>query len=450
MQPPPAQTAAPPLDEPAPASPAPIAAAAPTDHPRAAFWTVFVSHFVLDLYPFFLFALAASLQARLALPEGQIALVLSLNPIISGISQPLFAWLGDRFNTRAFGPLGILGACVCMSLIGWADSLWELIVLTIIGMAGVGVYHPISSAVAGALGTRVMGGVKWARSGAGLGLSLFFTAGMLGGFAGPLIASRINTAFGAEWLAVMIAPGLVMALLLWIMIRRVPHRLDAPERRRRAERAAARAEAALHEVAGDGARRLAVALLFVSNALRFTVNTSLYYLYKLWGQAGWAGQPDVASARASDLISATTLGMAATGLLFGALTSAGREKWPIVLTGLAGAPIILLMPEAGYAGMLALAFCSAISHFAAIPSAIGAAQRLLPHATGMAGAMLMGCGWVVSAGGLFLCKWLIDPVNGLGLGIETGFHVVAGFSALAGLVALPLSSRLLRESVRVL
>jgi FSR family fosmidomycin resistance protein-like MFS transporter len=429
-------------------APAPVAAPA-IPRATAAYWTVFASHFVLDTYPFFLFALAASLQARLELPEGQIALVLAINPVISGISQPLFAWLGDKYNTRAFGPLGIVAACLCLSMIGWAETLWQLIILAVIGMAGVGVYHPISSAVAGRLGTEVMGKVKWARSGAGLGLSLFFTAGMLGGFAGPLIASRINAAHGAKWLAVMIAPGLLTALVMWIMVRKVSHRTESPVKRRRAAEAAARAEAALHEVAGDASRWFAVGLLFVSNACRFTVNTSLYYLYKLWGQAGWPTQPDVASARASDLIAATTLGMAATGLLFGSMTRAGREKWPIVLTGLLGVPVLLAMPGAGYEWLLVLAFASSLSHFAAIPSAIGAAQRLLPHATGVVGAMLMGCGWVVSAGGLFLCKWLLDPVDGLGYGLEVGFWVVAGFSALAGLSALPLSSRLLRESVKV-
>lgn len=431
------------------ASVAPAVGASPSPRATAAYWTVFASHFILDLYPFFLFALAASLQARLALPEGQIALVLAINPVISGVSQPLFAWLGDKYNTRAFGPLGIVAACLCLSMIGWAETLWQLIVLAVIGMAGVGVYHPISSAVAGRLGTEVMGKVKWARSGAGLGLSLFFTAGMLGGFAGPLIASRLNAAYGAKWLAVMIAPGLLMALVMWIMVRKVSHRTESPVKRRRAEEAAARAEAALHEVASDASRWFAVGLLFVSNACRFTVNTSLYYLYKLWGQAGWPAQPDVASARASDLIAATTLGMAATGLLFGSMTRAGREKWPIVLTGLIGVPVILAMPGVGYQWMLVLAFASSLSHFAAIPSAIGAAQRLLPHATGVVGAMLMGCGWVVSAGGLFLCKWLLDPEDGLGYGLEVGFWVVAGFSALAGLSALPLSSRLLRESVKV-
>jgi len=440
-----------------PAADAPVALpdrpieVAPPAIPRAkaAYWTVFGSHFILDLYPFFLFALAASLQARLELSEAQIALVLAINPLVSGVSQPLFAWLGDKHDTRAFGPLGIVAACVCISLIGFADSLWQLLALAIVGMAGVGVYHPISSAVAGRLGTQVMGKVGWARSGAGLGLALFFTAGMLGGFAGPLIASRINQRFGAEWLAVMIAPGLLTALVMWVMVRKVSHRTASPEKRSREEKAAARREAILHETATDAARWFAVGLLFVSNALRFTVNTSLYYLYKLWGQAGWAGQPDVASARTSDLIAATTLGMAATGLLFGSMTRAGREKWPIVLTGLAGVPVILLMPEAGYHWMLALAFCSSLSHFASIPSAISAAQRLLPHATGLAGAMLMGCGWVTSVGGLFLCKWLLDPEDGLGYGLEVGFWVVAGFSTLAGLVALPLSSRLLRESAQV-
>ena len=113
---------------------------------RLKYWILVSSHFLVDFYPFFVFSLAATLRASLTLSEYQITLVQAISPIISGIVQPLFAWIGDKHNTRLFGPLGLLIGAICIGAIGFATEFWQLLVLQLIGVAGIGIYHPIASA----------------------------------------------------------------------------------------------------------------------------------------------------------------------------------------------------------------------------------------------------------------------------------------------------------------
>ncbi|RMH30029.1 MAG: MFS transporter [Planctomycetota bacterium] len=426
--------------EPAPAPRPTVATGArPTepDRARLRYWVVVASHFVVDLYPMFIISLVASLQHRLALSETQAAVIISINGVVSGLSQPIFGWLGDRLNTRLFGAAGLAVGALAISGIGWAQTYWQLLALQILGMAGVGVFHPVITAVAGRLAPGALTGRLGGRSARGMGLAIFFAAGVgAGGFVGPIVATRINAVGpdGVRWLLAMAVPGLVAAGALWALTRRVPHRAGAAE---------SRADGALAAVASERDRWLAVGLLFVSNTLRFTVNLGLFYLFKRLAEErlGAAGTAAGVASLHGDALAASQIGMGVSALLIGRRLAQGHERGAMIATGLLAAPVILLMPALSGWALLAAAFAAAFGFFGVIPTSISLAQRLLPHATGVTGAILMGGGWAISAAGPILAERVAGA-----WGLPAAFAVLAGLMASAGGAAALISRRLVRAA----
>ncbi len=399
---------------------------------RRRFAIVVASHLNVDLYPIFIVALAVSLQENLALTNKQRAMVIAIGPIVSGVCQPLFAWIGDALNTRLFGPIGLAAGALCISSIGFAQNLPQLLALQIVGLVGIGIYHPISSAVAGKLGRQALTGARYVRSPRTTALSIFFLAGMLGGTFGPIIASGINTATGdMRWLSVMIVPGLIMAWILWSATRRVEHKT-----------------AVVHHTEDDepidhAPRRRAVALLFASNSLRFIANVGCYFLFTAWARQEFANA-DIASSKASILVAATTLGMAVATIIAG-LQHAGGERKLLALTGFLSAPFVLAIPFLPMPGMMLAAFIAASLYFTAIPAGISLSHRLLPHATGMTGSLLMGAGWVLSSLGPLVGEQIVNAST------ENGLHLAFGFMAfmlvLSGIAGWLLNPALIRETL---
>ena len=402
---------------------------------RRRFATVVVSHLNVDLYPIFIVALAVSLQENLGLTNKQRALIIALGPIVSGICQPLFAWLGDKLNTRLFGPLGLAIGAVAISSIGFAQSLSQLLILQTVGLIGVGVYHPISSAVAGKLGKDALAGVRFVHTPRTTGLSIFFLAGMLGGTFGPLIASAINRGTGdMRWLATMMIPGLLMAWILWRSVRRVEHKHARPPVPEHHDGTAAHADLAR--------RRRGVAALFASNTLRFVANVGCYFLFTAWAREHFA-DADLASKKASLLVAATTLGMATATIIAGFQRS-GRERRLLALTGFVAAPAVALIPFVPLPGMMLAAFVASSIYFIGIPSGISLSHRFLPHATGMTGSLLMGVGWVVSSSGPIVGEAIYDTGPH---GLELAFAFMALMLVLSGVAGLLLSPQLIRDTI---
>lgn len=430
----------------------PSSAQRPGDIARAAvrFWTVFISHITVDLFPMFLISLGPALKARLILSDQQYAIFFAIGPIISGLSQPMFSWISDRYNTRLLGPLGLCIAAISVCSIGFAQEFWQLLTLQIIGMIGVGIYHPIGSAVAGRLSGAAMSRFGSPRRARGVGLSIFFTGGMIGGFISPYIASGINAspAMGMKWLLIIAAPALIIGWALWIATRRVPHRAKAITIVHHNDSAAA-----AHNAATRRQWRM-IWLLFAINSCRFTTNVGLYFLFTKWAILRVA-DGDKASLLSANLLAASTLGMAAAGLLSGWIIPAGKEKRPFIFLSLAIAPFVAIMPFVGWWPMLACAFIAALGFFMPVPPAIGLAQRLLPQSTGFTGSILMGCGWAISALGPLGLGWLIADGHALWLrdllgvsGLELGFFAAAALLAAAGLLSCLLPKDLLEAAAR--
>lgn len=392
------------------------------------FWVVVGCHTAVDLYAAFVLALAVSLQARLSLTELQMTTLFVINGVVSGVSQPLFAWLTDKLDTRLCAPAGLLIAAAALCSIGYADTFEQLIALHIVGTTGVGMFHPVGAALTGQLGR----GMAMGRS---MAVTLFFTAGMVGSVIGPLVATRMNAQFGMRSLVWLIAPAALFALVTHLSSRRVAHRhslvtekaVESPEQRR--------------------VRVGAVRTLFVAAVLRFGVNNALFFLLALWCKARIVGDATRASSLTGVMFAVTSVGMGVAAMTAGRRVRAGHEKRTMVVLPLMAAPFIAMMgwvdptSPAGAWVLGGLAFATAAGYASAAPLAISVAQRLMPGSTGMASSLMMGGAWAISAVFPYMTNWAM----GFG-GLKAGYALMGAVLAVNGLLSMRLPSRLLRET----
>ncbi len=440
---------------------------------RVRSWVPIASHTGVDFFSFVPVALLPLLAVKLGFGPDRKSLLLGLGAVASGSIQPVVAWLGDKLDSRVFGPLGVVLAAVCVSSIGRVDTFGMLLLVYLFGLAGVGAFHPPAAAAVGQLaGPR--------RSAM---ISIFFLAGMIGGISGnvfsPMIVQGLAGASGLEGAAatnaglrnlVILMPfGLVMAGVLWWAIRKTPHRsADAHDLHRSLPRSEQRA------------RWAAFWLLYAGNTIRFCSNLALVYLFVEWTerlvltQAGAASMTDALGVRASaingPLQACMQVGMGGGGILLGFILSAKWEKRAFVAIPILGAiPIALfpyadrlagesVLPAAFAAG--ALAIVAGVGFGSLIPVALALGQRLLPHRTAFASGMLLGGAWVfaffganaarvlhVGAEAGSVAGVLAAPFGlvGEGLGLEPAFAIVAGFIALAGVLCAALPGDLVKR-----
>ena len=420
----------------------------PARHPRFDYWIITTSHALVDVFPMFITSLMIVLQARLALTGWQETVVWVATPVFSGLFQPLFAWLGDRYDTRLAGPAGLAVAAVCIGSIGFAQSFWQLIALQIVGVIGVGMYHPAAAAVAGQAGARL-------RHGRAFAISVFIAAGMVGHTLGPIAATRVNEWVGMTYLAWIIPPSLAVAVLLHFVLRHAPHR---PPNHHEMRATLSSAEAR--------ARWTVAILLSAQNALRFIVNIGLFILFSYWASSRIPDDPDAAAVLNGNLNAAMTIGMGVGGLLGGWLLRPGAEKPGFVVTAFAGAICVGTINIAGEWGMAhftggfamlpayLMAMLAAVGFFGTVPASIGLGQRLLPSHAALVTSLLMGVGWMIGAlsrpfSSALLGGISLDQAHTLtSATLNRAFLGFAILLALAGLLALLMPGRPLRDVAR--
>lgn len=402
---------------------------------------IVVSHTLVDVYSAFLPPLLGVLEVRCRLTPVQTAWLLGIGSIASGVSQPIAAWLSDRVDSRIFGAVGLFIAAVCLSCIGMADSFATLASLYAVGMIGSGVFHPIGAASMGQLARQLGSGTSGNSGGRrGLGIGIFHVAGMIGGMAGSIIATRVvDFPNGFALLRILMIPGVVCAIILHIAIRRMPHRhhdhhlirFDHAEIRR---------------------RWLAVGVLYITAAMRFTVNVALVYLFVRWVHdliaAANPGMDHKAIAIAGSSIvgnlnAMLILGMAIGGVSAGALVRVGHEKWPMTVVPMAAAPMIALFPWVGVIGGYVLAVVAGLGFAAMVPVSISLAQRLLPHRTSLASALMLGGAWTLAFIGPRGAEYCLSTLH---MGLPATFGLTAALLAISGILCVFLNADLLKST----
>ncbi|MEM1331004.1 MAG: MFS transporter [Planctomycetota bacterium] len=405
---------------------------------------IIVSHSANDAFGFILVSILPLLAARLQLETRELALLIALGPLVSGVVQPIAAWIGDRFDTRAFAWVGLLLGSLGIAGIPYASSFGELITYQFITSAGVGVFHPPAAALVGTL----------AGSRRALWLALFFIAGMAGSAGGslvtPEIIGRLSEQIGVDasirMLTWTVVPGVVFGAVVLFACSRTPHRDHLASDRHRSLPAEEQSR-----------RYRAVGLLYLGNVLRFTTNQALVFLVVAWSgalatQRAAPGTTEeqlglTASILNGQLQAGMPIGMGVTALLIGARLRPEHERAAMVLLPLVGAVSIAVIPlveglgEATVPVAAGLVVISAAGFGGLFAVSMGIAQRLLPHRTALASGMMLGGAWCLAFVGPLGAEAVLEWT-----GLRTAFVATAVLLAASGAVSAMLPRDLLIAS----
>lgn len=406
------------------------------------------SHAIVDFFSFFTIALMPLLTVRLSLSAPQVAMVIGIGSVCSGLIQPLVAYQSDRHDSRVFGTLGMAVAVVGTSSLGLVENFWQLLALQAISATGVGAFHPIAAAAIGSLA-----GKRRTRY-----VAAFFVAGMVGGILGNMstpqyvgLMSRLgagepDVGRGLHALLWLIPAGGLGVLLMAWSVRGLSHRthgaMEHHARLTREERTA---------------RWMAVGVLFLGNVLRFCTNMALVYLMVQWAtQLAQRRQPGagieavgmLASKINGPMQGAQQVGMGIGGIGLGMLLSARFEKTAFCAFPFIGAAAIMclsltdgLPDRAVMPVAFAVTALAGLGFGSIVPVSVSLAQRLLPHRTSLASGLMMGGAWALA----FLGPHFAGAVQAR-FGLETAFQATGVLLACSGVLALALPGKLIRAT----
>ena len=172
---------------------------------------ILLGHFIVDTYSSIVAPLIGVIETEFGMKPEWAAILLGLGSIVSGLSQPVFAWVSDRTGSRAFGAIGIVLGGLGIGLIGFSSSITMVFWMFALGMVGIGMFHPIATAKIGAI----------AGDERGFAISLFFVFGMGGFFSGSLFGPNLvayTDTLQSLWY--LIIPGILIAIFLQTTINR--------------------------------------------------------------------------------------------------------------------------------------------------------------------------------------------------------------------------------------
>jgi len=156
------------------------------------FSSVVLSHLMVDVFN----SAPPVLLTFLGLTETQIAWISTIYIWASALTQPFFGWLSDRVGPRWLAAGGVLWMTVFFSGAVYFPGAGGLICL-IIAALGSSSFHPVGTAQATLQGRNHLAGRETTAA------SLFFMAGQMGHFIGPIITGLILARLGLPWLLVL-------------------------------------------------------------------------------------------------------------------------------------------------------------------------------------------------------------------------------------------------------
>ena len=330
-------------------------------------------HFVNDSYSSIIYPLLPLIKLKLGLTSAQVFWLAPLYAISSSLMQPVYGFISDRYFRRFFAVFGPAITGVFVSMIGLAPSYGILIVLLVAGGIGIGSFHPQGAAMAAAAASERRR----------VGMALFSALGTLGFAVGPLVITRVVSAYGLDHSYYIIGTGLVMSAILYRVCPPLPaHSSSAPGVEKIKWQLLGALRAAWKPLT------LLYLITVIRSGLQMTTNNYLPFMLEdrgyaltemgnvmtvfllLGGIGGVAGgfTAERFSGRAVTLYS----GLLAGPLMIGAFALTGPLS--IVCLGLGGFMLL-----------------------STIPVIVAMAQELVPGQTSTVSALMMGAAWGVGA-----------------------------------------------------
>jgi FSR family fosmidomycin resistance protein-like MFS transporter len=156
------------------------------------FSSVALSHLMVDVFN----SARPVLLTYLGLTETEIAWISTIYIWASALTQPVFGWLSDRVGPRWLAAGGVLWMTVFFSGAVYLPGAGGLTCL-IIAALGSSSFHPVGTTQATLQGRHHLAGRETTAT------SLFFTAGQIGHFLGPILTGLILARLGLPWLLVL-------------------------------------------------------------------------------------------------------------------------------------------------------------------------------------------------------------------------------------------------------
>lgn len=172
------------------------------------FSSIALSHFMVDTFN----ASRPVLLTYLGLSETQIALFSTIYIWASALTQPFFGWLSDRMGPRWLAAGGVLWMTVFYSAAIFFPGNLGLICL-IIAALGSSSFHPVGTVQAALRGRDLMKGRETTST------SLFFMAGQLGHFTGPILTGLLLAAFKVPGLYILPIVSIPIGISVMVQLR---------------------------------------------------------------------------------------------------------------------------------------------------------------------------------------------------------------------------------------
>ena len=172
------------------------------------FSSVALSHLMVDVFN----SARPVLLTYLGLTETEIAWISTIYIWASALTQPVFGWLSDRVGPRWLAAGGVLWMTVFFSGAVYFPGAGGLICL-IIAALGSSSFHPVGTTQATLQGRDLLAGRETTAT------SLFFTAGQMGHFIGPIVTGLILARLGLPWLLILPFVSIPIGLSLAYQLR---------------------------------------------------------------------------------------------------------------------------------------------------------------------------------------------------------------------------------------
>lgn len=378
-----------------------------------AYLAVSLTHFFVDVLNNSRTLLVAILAVSIGLSNAEVGIALLLYNIGSALLQPVFGLMADKFGPRWLVVGGMGWMIGLYGLAAVAPEWPALIAITFAGL-GSGAFHPTGAMVAGEV-------TSTARNQA---TAVFFTAGQIGLFVGPVLAGGLLDSYGRTGYVVL--PFLALLAfgsgLRWLSNKDSHHEThfhSVPK-----PTTALKPRQAIH---WPTALPLTIIILSSSTIGIAAINFAPKLFTELGFDPGYVGWT----------AGLFMMGSAVGGIVGGALGDRLGRKPPILI-GFIGAilPLIFYIPVDDPWRFVLLLLAG---FFAGMPHSILVimAQSLMPGRRGTASGLILGMMFFSGAIGSLVVGWLGDRI---GLGPALQWTAVLPVIAIAATLALPARS----------
>jgi MFS transporter, FSR family, fosmidomycin resistance protein len=350
------------------------------------FLAVALTHFFVDVLNNGRNLLVALLAVSLGLTNAQVGIALLLYNVGNALSQPLFGWLADRIGARLL-VIGGLGWMIIFYAIASLAGEWPALIALTVASLGSGAFHPTGTMVASRTSITYRSRIT----------ALFFMAGQIGLFLGPVLAGMMLDAYGRPGYILLPVLALTAIASSWRWL------IDAPKKQKVEAKAVTVKKTPVSYPPHFWRRVIVLSLIILASStasIAIITFTPILFTEQGYDQSliGWL----------SGLI---MLGSAVGGVVGGTLGDRFAGKW-IILLGLIGSVLpyyfFVLASVPWQAGFLLLA-----GFFGGMPHTILVimVQSLLPKQQAMASGLALGFMFFSGALGSYFVGLIADRIG---------------------------------------